>query len=110
MEHVVQFGINIDDAAIQKAVEANATKAVLDDIIRDTKRELGLDGRYGYRSEFADEVAAKIIEAYKDRIIEQAVERLCKSVPRSKWFKEGVGKKLSGNSGPFESTATVTYR
>ena len=54
MEHIVQFGVTIDDEAIKKRIEESAKKQITDDISKDVKKTIinsygwGTDGLTAY--------------------------------------------------------------
>ena len=95
MEHVVQLGINIDDDAIRRAVEKDAKNEIINKIISDVKYELGIKDSRWSRSDFADEVADKIIEKLGEDIVNQTVASLVDKLPRRKWFREQVAGGVS---------------
>lgn len=65
MEHVVQFGVSIDDEAIQRQILNSAEKTIVGDL----KRE---------------------INEHKDEVIEAAANKIAEKVSRSKKFKEAI--------------------
>lgn len=97
MEHVVQFGIGIDDELIRKRVEEAAEKEIIKQLSDAMARELFGRDCYGRpdRSNVAGWVHAKVDEfmtANKDEIIACAAERLADKVSKTKAFREAVGK------------------
>lgn len=95
MEHVVHLGINIDDNAIREAVCKDAKAMIINSITKDVKYELGIKDSRWSRSDFADEVANKIIEKLGEDIINQTVASLIDKLPRRKWFREQVAGGVS---------------
>ena len=95
MEHVVHLGINIDDNAIREAVCKDAKNQIINSITQDVKNELGIKDSRWSRSNFADEVADKIIERLGEDIVNQTVASLIEKLPRRKWFREQVAGGVS---------------
>jgi len=89
MEHIIQFGITIDDDAIKKHIEEKATKQVVDSISQSTKDRLF---RYNGFSYDAQEMFGELLEKYKDEIIEKATAQVVDSIKRSKKYKEALAK------------------
>ena len=89
MEHIIQFGITIDDDAIKKHIEEKATKQVVDSISQSMKDRLF---RYNGFSYDAQEMFAELLDKYKDEIIEKATAQVVDSIKRSKKYKEALAK------------------
>jgi hypothetical protein len=86
MEHILQFGVTIDDDAIQKRVMQNASKAITADI-----REQLFYFHYGNPSSMKSEVAEmvkSVLEESKDEIIRLAAHEVAETMKRSKKYKE----------------------
>lgn len=103
MEHVVQFGINIDDTAIAEAVKHDAYKEVVKQLTDEARKALpGKCGYGGYgkrevdwRGIIDEEVAKRvgaIIDERADEIVEMAVKRVYDSITRRKPFREACKK------------------
>ena len=93
MEHIVQFALGIDDAAIKANVEKNAEQAVINDIKESVRHELNRAGHWGMsKSDFAGSCLEKYLESIKDEIIDAASERLADKLIRTKAGKEAVAK------------------
>lgn len=88
MEHVVQFGISLDDQAIAAAVareaarhiEAEMRRSVLDALPKTCGEPDWRQLVYGAATAFMDE--------HKDEIIEAAASRIAASTFRSKAWRE----------------------
>lgn len=93
MEHVIQFGINLDDEAITRSVVENAKKQIIENLTKKVSDELGIDNRY-YRCTFVDEIAQSIIDNCKDAIIERTASALAEKIPRQKWYREAMAKEV----------------
>lgn len=91
MEHIIQFGVTIDDDAIKKHIEEKATKQIVDSVSQSIKDKLFR--RYG--SEFsydAQEMFGGLLDKYKDQIIANATAQVVDSIKRSKKYKEALAK------------------
>lgn len=89
MEHIIQFGVTIDDDVIKKNIEEKATKQVVDSISQSIKDRLF---RYNGFSYDAQEMFAELLDKYKDEIIEKATVQVVDSIKRSKKYKEALAK------------------
>lgn len=88
MEHILQFGINIDDDAIRKVVEnkvSNELKAEFKQSIKDK-----LFNKRGDFTLLAKDVIKELLEEYKEEIISRASEEVANSMKRSKKYKEAL--------------------
>ena len=92
MEHIVQFAIGIDDAAIQKRIEENGYNDVLNKLVEKAKDDLpktsSFSGKYVNWRYLVDERLDSFIELHKDEIINLAAEKLCESFKRTKAYKD----------------------
>lgn len=93
MEHIVQFGINIDDSAIQKLVIDKAAETV----IKEVKKELGVDSRF-YDDNVVKNIVRKEVEhqfnEHKDAIIQETARQLVDKLYRTKQVKDRVAQVL----------------
>lgn len=97
MEHIVQFGISIDDEMIQKRIVDNAERTVTAEIQKKVESEILTRSNYygGYRnslSEAGEDIICKWLESHKDEIIELAASKVAEKVSRSKAWKEKYGE------------------
>lgn len=88
MEHVIQFGVTIDDDAIQRSVVESATKRIIDAVERDTKR--GYYGQESYLYDLMKEEVKRVIDENKDRIIDKATKELAKNMSKTKAVREAL--------------------
>ena len=99
MEHVVQFGINIDDTAIAEAVKRDAYKEVIKQLTDEARKALPREYSYGscghyevdWRGIIGKEVENRvgaIIDEKADEIVDMAVKRVYASIVRRKPFRE----------------------
>lgn len=92
MEHILQFGISIDEDKIIKTMEQNATQKAFEliksNIAAFTKNNWG-DSKLDRI--FTGEVK-EVVKAHENEIIEKAVEQLTKNMMRQKVVKEAMNK------------------
>ena len=97
MEHIIQFGVTIDDDAIRKHVEERA----LGEVVRTISGEIksNLPKTYGGHVDW-NRVAYTCVEEFIDRnrdeVIEIAAEKLVEKVKRTKAWRERYGEALEG--------------
>ena len=91
MEHIVQFGITIDDDTIRRHVEAKATDAVVKGL-NQTLFRLGYNDRLMGITEDVEKVIDTFLEEHKQEIIDAAAERLADRLVRTKAVKEAVAR------------------
>ncbi len=96
MEHIVQFGINIDDSAIAEMVERGAYDDVVKRLTmeaRDSlpKRFTGYEYKVDWRAIVYAQVRA-LIDERSDEIVDMAVARVYKSLTSRKAFREAREK------------------
>ena len=100
MEHIVQFGISIDDDQIKKTIENNVRSQVLAEIKKDCMKQLiGNDNAsaYQYSQKIKDMVNDNIksfLEENKETIIKEAVNQLAEKLSRTKAAKEALSKTI----------------
>ena len=95
MEHIVQFGINLDDASIAEAIKRDAYKDVIKQLKDEARRDLpsryyhggDVDWKGMFRESIDEEVAA-IVSKKQDEIVEMAVKRVYDSLTRRKSFRD----------------------
>lgn len=103
MEHIVQFGINIDDTAIAEAVKRDAYKEIIKKLTDEARKALPRKYEYGgygkgevdWRGIIDEEVKKRvgaIISDKSDEIVEMAVKRVYDSIIRRKPFREACRK------------------
>jgi hypothetical protein len=95
MEHIVQFGINLDDSSIAEAIKRDAYKDVIKQLKEEARQDLpsrychggGVDWKGMFRESIDEEVAA-IVSEKQDEIVEMAVKRVYDSLTRRKSFRD----------------------
>lgn len=93
MEHIVQFGITVDDDAIKNLIVNKASETVINEI----KRELGVNDRY-----YSDNVVNKMVSnevqnqfnLHKEEIIEATAKVLAEKLIKTKLVRERVSNVL----------------
>ena len=91
MEHIIQFGVNIDDERIKTTIESSISKAVQDEV----KSKLG--GTYyqeGTINGLVKMEVERLFNLYKDDIVEKTAEKLADKLSRSKIVREKVTNEL----------------
>lgn len=94
-EHVVQFGVGIDEDVIMERVYKSAEKAIIEDLKKDFKTVIFDTDRWGNRSGLSDWMEEKLNEFLaqnRDVIVEKAVAALADKMSRTKAVKEAVAK------------------
>lgn len=103
MEHIVQFGINIDDSSIAEAIKRDAYKDVIKQLTDEARKALPKKYAYGgygkgevdWRGIIGEEVENRvgaIIDEKADEIVDIAVKRVYDSIIRRKPFREACKK------------------
>lgn len=103
MEHIVQFGINLDDASIAEAVKRDAYKEVVKQLTDEARKALPKKCAYGCYSKWevdwrgiidkeVEKRVGAIIDERHDEIVEMAVKRVYDSITRRKPFREACKK------------------
>ena len=100
MEHIVQFGINIDDSAIAEAIKRDAYNEIVKQLTEEARRALPKegywnDGKVDWNGIVGDEVekqVSAIVADKSDWIVDMAVKRVYDSIIRRKPFREACKK------------------
>lgn len=93
MEHIVQFGITIDDEAIKQTILDNAEKNIMDRITKDVLLAIfrtngWSDTPTNQLRPWVEEKVDVILKENKDTIIDLAAEKLAERLARTKKAKE----------------------
>lgn len=99
MEHIVQFGINIDDSSIAEVVKRDAYDQVIKQLTDEAREALPMKYEYGgygkgevdWRGIVGEEVTKQvstIVADKSDEIVEMAVKRVFKSLTGRKSFRD----------------------
>lgn len=98
MEHIIQFGVTIDDDAIRKHVEKNALNAVVNQFVGEMKSNLP-KLYYGDKVDWnsvAYQCVEEFIEENKAEIMDLAAEKLVEMVRRTKAWRERYERAMDG--------------
>ena len=93
MEHIVQFGITVDDDAIKNLIANKASETV----VKEVKRELGVDNKYfsnGVVTKMVSDEVQNQFNLHKEEIIEATAKALAEKLIKTKLVKERVSKVL----------------
>lgn len=87
MEHIIQFGVSVDDDAILAMVSKKASDEVLKQV-----RDLANGNFYnGSKLErMAREEISKVVAENKDVIIDKAVKVVCDNIRNSKKYRDAL--------------------
>lgn len=97
MEHIVQFAIGIDDAAIEKRIMETAEQQIINSIRHDIENHL-FTSRYGSVSGFAvfaERIIEEWLDDHKSEIIDKAAVHLAEKLSRTKAAKEMLSEVVS---------------
>lgn len=92
MEHVVQFGINIDDDRITQAVVNDATKQIVAELKEQMFTKEYYSNKYHGLSKAACNTIQDWLEDHKDEIINKTVDELVNILKNRKAFKDKLGE------------------
>lgn len=97
MEHIVQFGINIDDTAIAETIKRDASKEVIKQLTNEARNGLPKKGGWGSSQSVdwdgiigkeVEKQVSGIISDKSDEIVEMAIKRVYKSLTCRKSFRD----------------------
>lgn len=101
MEHILQFGVNIDDDAIVKTVTKNVEAQVMGELKSRIKESVDSVMYYrGYGRNFDNMMPwvrdefVNFLENNKSEIISQACDKLVSNLSRTKMVREAVNNAL----------------
>lgn len=99
MEHIIQFGIGIDDQAIIQQVSKNAEKVIIEDLKKDVKKAIFEvdDSWYGKGqvkgpNYWFEQRINEWLEEHKDEIIRVTSDKLADKLSRTKAVKEAAAR------------------
>lgn len=93
MEHIVQFGVTVDDDAIKNLIVNKVSEMV----VKEVKRELGVDNKYlsnGVVTKMVSDEVQNQFNLHKEEIIEATAKALAEKLIKTKLVKERVSKVL----------------
>lgn len=91
MEHIVQFGITIDDEHIKKSIEKGAENAIAKEMAEQVRNVLIM--RWCGNDEpsiYFDKKLTEVINEHKDEIINLAADRLAERLRRTRAVRDIV--------------------
>lgn len=91
MEHILQFGISIDDEAIKKNIEKSATDKLANEIINDARDALFERWGGGF-TETGKSVVREFLKDHEDEILQGAIKEVTNTLKRSKKYREALAK------------------
>lgn len=100
MEHILQFGISIDDEMIKKRVEKAALEQLTSEFTSEIKDIIFEKNHYSNRhtselTGWVEDRFFEFFEQHKSEIIDTAAEKLADKLSRTKAAKELIGKVAS---------------
>ena len=92
MEHILQFGISIDDERIKSSVEDAAVKQLAQDL----REQIFVTNRWNDNinglNTLTEDIVKGVFAEHKDEIIRMAAELVAESMKRTKKYKEAVSQ------------------
>lgn len=101
MEHIIQFGVTIDDEAIENRIVENAEKSITADIKKNVEASIFDKKGVGYYSgggtkiclsNVGESIVSDWLKDNSDKIIELAAQMVADKVYRSKAWKAKYGE------------------
>lgn len=93
MEHIIQFGITIDDDAIKRNIEEKAKNQIIKEVKEEIKKQLFVGSGWNMDLSYkVRELIKETVRECQDQIIEQATTELVDTMKRSKKYKEALAK------------------
>lgn len=95
MEHIVQFGITIDDEEIRRRITEQAVKKAYDDAYREAYNKVAEINNRNARQiyeEIKDIIYKDFMENHKDEVIEEVSKAIVSRAPKYKWFKDAMSE------------------
>lgn len=111
MEHIINFAISVEDENIKRRVQDSAYKDIISDIKKDILRDLPATSEYWNSSwdnrkktwddinwtKVVENSVNKIIDQYKEEIVDATAKKLSDRIYRTKALKE-TAKKVEENN------------
>jgi len=88
MEHILQFGISIDDEGIKSSVEDAAVKQLAQDLREQIFVTNRWNGNINGLNTLTKDIVKDVFAEHKDEIIRMAAELVAESMKHSKAYKE----------------------
>lgn len=100
MQHVISVAFDFDDATVQKIVEKNAEKKIIEDIeemvlkrIFQSRSYYGsgkIDPEKDQLSEWTESIVKDLFNENREEIMNRAAKLVADSVKKSKYYKDGI--------------------
>ena len=92
MEHILQFGISIDDDAIKRNVERVTTDKLASQLKDEIRSTILCDKGWGGSgfTDMAEEIIRDVMNEYKEDILERAVQMVVDTIKHSKKYREAL--------------------
>lgn len=87
MEHIIQFGVTVDDDKIEKLITEQASKALIEQVENFNKRSYYEDGNLDRM--FREEVK-RFIDYNKDILMDKAVKKVVDDIKHSRKYQEAL--------------------
>ena len=88
MEHILQFGVTIDDETIKKRVEDAAVKQLAQDLREQIFVTNRWNGNINGLNTLTEDIVKDVFAEHKDEIIRLAAELVADSMKHSKVYRE----------------------
>ena len=88
MEHVIQFGVTIDDKKIEDTIIEQASNEIIEEVYKFTKPNWNDD------SEFV-KICKKEIKSYMDKNIDKIIDKLIKEMAKNALNRKAVKSTIS---------------
>lgn len=93
MEHIIQFGITIDDEVIKQNIEKKAREQITEELKKEIRKELFVGTGWNMDLSYkVKELIKDTVREYQDQIIKDATDQLVDTMKRSKKYKEALAK------------------
>ena len=92
MEHILQFGISIDDERIKRDVEDAAVKQLAQDLREQIFVTNRWNGNINGLNTLTEDIVKDVFAEHKDEIIRMAAELVAESMKHTKKYKEAVSQ------------------
>lgn len=99
MQHVVTVAFDFDDKTIQKIIESNAEKKIIEEIKDMMLQKIYRSHHWGSRkiepdmdpfSEWTESIIRDLFNENKEEIMDRAAKLVADSVKKSKYYKERI--------------------
>jgi len=92
MEHIIHFGITIDDDAIAKQIQKNAEKTITENIQKNVEQCIFSTNYYGENklNYVAEQLIMDWLDSHKDEIIQIASKVLAEKMIKTKAVKTAI--------------------